>query len=314
MNTLTRYLSEVRKIRSLGSVPETSYYPPLSELLNTIGLGLAPKVRCIVHPKSQGAGIPDLALFSVDQIPANGEPLPGVIPSRGVIEAKGTGDGIDKIATSKQVAKYLERYGQVLVTNLREFLLVTTDGPKERFALATSEADFWSSADDSEHDAFVDFLKRVLLSNSPLKEPKDVAWLLASYARDARARILNNDLDALQQLRTSLEEALGITFTGDKGDKFFRSTLVQTLFYGIFSAWVLWCQRHPTGRFDWRSASYELRVPMIRALFYQAADHSRLEPLAACRRKDYLRASCPIHALNLREARISEANQPPGYA
>ena len=280
MNSLARYLSEVRKIRSLGSVPETSYYPPLSELLNTVGLGLSPKVRCVVHPKSQGAGIPDLALFSVDQIPASGEPLPGVIPSRGVIEAKGTSEGVDKIAASKQVAKYLERYGQVLVTNLREFLLVTQDGPRERFVVAASEAAFWgSSTDDAAHHAFVDYLKRVLLSNAPLKEPKDVAWLLASYAWEARARISGNDLDALKQLRTALEEALGITFTGDKGDKFFRSTLVQTLFYGVFSAWVLWCQRNPTSPFNWRLASYELRVPMIKALFYQAADPSRLEPL-----------------------------------
>ena len=27
-----------------------------------------------------------------------------------------------------------------------------------------------------------------------------------------------------------------------KGEHFFRSTLVQTLFYGVFSAWVLWQQ------------------------------------------------------------------------
>lgn len=279
MNSLARYLSEVRKIRSLGSVPETSYYPPLSELLNTIGLSLSPKVRCVVHPKSQGAGIPDLALFSVDQIPTNGEPLPGVIPSRGVIEAKGTGDNVDKIAASKQVEKYLERYGQVLVTNLREFLLVTKDGPKERFKLAESETEFWSGAGSPDHVAFADFLKRVLLSNAPLVEPKDVAWLLASYAREARARIIGSKLEALEQLRAALEETLGITFTGEKGDNFFRSTLVQTLFYGVFSAWVLWCQRNPKGNFDWRLASYELRVPMIRALFYQAADPSRLEPL-----------------------------------
>ncbi|MBC8134609.1 MAG: N-6 DNA methylase, partial [Fibrella sp.] len=32
-------------------------------------------------------------------------------------------------------------------------------------------------------------------------------------------------------------------------------------------------------RFDWRTASYELRVPMIRALFYQVADPTRLAPL-----------------------------------
>jgi phosphate/sulfate permease len=40
-------------------------------------------------------------------------------------------------------------------------------------------------------------------------------------------------------VRTALEEALGMTFEGAKGDHFFRSTLVQTLFYGMFSAWVI---------------------------------------------------------------------------
>ena len=91
MTSLARYLSEVRKTRALGSVPETSYYPALAELLNTIGLGLSPKVRCVVHPKGQGAGIPDLALFTVDQIPAGGEPSQGVLPARGVIAAKVVG-------------------------------------------------------------------------------------------------------------------------------------------------------------------------------------------------------------------------------
>ena len=40
-------------------------------------------------------------------------------------------------------------------------------------------------------------------------------------------------------MRTALEEALGMTFEGAMGDHFFRSTLVQTLFYGMFSAWVI---------------------------------------------------------------------------
>ena len=37
-------------------------------------------------------------------------------------------------------------------------------------------------------------------------------------------------------------------FEGEKGEHFFRSTLVQTLFYGVFSAWVLWRREQPAGR------------------------------------------------------------------
>ena len=42
-----------------------------------------------------------------------------------------------------------------------------------------------------------------------------------------------------------MEQVLGIHFGESKGEHFFRSTLVQTLFYGVFSAWVLWCKKHP---------------------------------------------------------------------
>ena len=37
-------------------------------------------------------------------------------------------------------------------------------------------------------------------------------------------------------------------FEGDRGAAFFRSTLVQTLFYGIFSAWVLWARQTPVAK------------------------------------------------------------------
>ena len=46
-------------------------------------------------------------------------------------------------------------------------------------------------------------------------------------------------------------------FQGPEGEHFFRSTLVQTLFYGVFSAWVLWHKENPAraDRFDWRLAA-----------------------------------------------------------
>ncbi len=91
------------------------------------------------------------------------------------------------------------------------------------------------------------------------------------------------DLPALAAVRTALEEALGIRFEGHKGDHFFRSTLVQTLFYGIFSAWVLWSkqrrQRRSAGRFAWRESAWWLNVPMIRALFEEVATPAKLGPL-----------------------------------
>jgi predicted helicase len=109
-----------------------------------------------------------------------------------------------------------------------------------------------------------------------------VAWFLASYARDALAGIADVELSALVAVRAALEEALGLKFEGDKGEHFFRSSLVQTLFYGIFSAWVLWSRHNPPTsrkRFDWRLTAWSLRVPMISRLFSLVADPHQLDAL-----------------------------------
>ena len=57
-------------MRSSGAgVKETSYYTALANLLNEVGKTLKPRVRCILHPRNLGAGIPDGGLYTLDQIP-----------------------------------------------------------------------------------------------------------------------------------------------------------------------------------------------------------------------------------------------------
>src|ERR1035437_3784476 len=78
------FFTDLRDTHVSGvGVKETSYYPYLSNLLNTIGKTLKPRVRCIVHPHSIGAGLPDGALITTDQKSAASDPLAdGLIPSR----------------------------------------------------------------------------------------------------------------------------------------------------------------------------------------------------------------------------------------
>ncbi len=65
-----------------------------------------------------------------------------------------------------------------------------------------------------------------------------------------------------------------------RGEAFFRSTLVQTLFYGLFSAWVLWArQARQADRFDWRTSVWHLRAPVLRVLFHQLSGPARLRRL-----------------------------------
>ena len=65
-----------------------------------------------------------------------------------------------------------------------------------------------------------------MMNAAPLTRPEDIAWFLASYARDALATLEEKDGSNLAPLRTSLEMALGVKFEGEKGEHFFRSTLV----------------------------------------------------------------------------------------
>ncbi len=293
MHPLETYLTELRDIRlSGGGVKETSYYGPLATLLNEAGRDLRPKVRCIINLRDTGAGIPDGGFFTKDQFPraSADEPEEGQIPARGALEVKGLNEDATGVAESDQVSRYLSRYGQVLVTNLRDFVLVGADHTGQRrvleaFRIAESEAGFreclrhprTTAAERGE--ALLEYLKRVLLHPAPLSEPRDLAWFLASYAKDARIRVESTDLPALGDLRQSLEGALGITFEGERGEHFFRSTLVQTLFYGVFSAWVLWSRQGGEGRFNWRETAWNLRVPMLRTLFHQVANPERLQRL-----------------------------------
>ena len=327
-NAIETYLEELRALRSSGAaVKETSGYGALANLFNAVGHSLKPKVRCFIHVKNSGAGLPDGGLFTADQLKNTDEeaPLLGIPqPARGVIEVKASDAEVDDIADTKQVRDYVKHYGQVLVTNYRSFLLLKrgdhgTPVHLESFQLAPDEKSFWivaaqpRTAANELGERFAEYLKRVLLHAAPLNNPKDVAFFLASYARDARARVESaGNLPALTAVRGALEEALGMKFEAEKGEHFFRSTLVQTLFYGVFSAWVLWHKQRSaehcsafgeTGdpnlrsnaprsdQFDWKSAAWTLHVPMIKALFEQVATPTKLGPLGLVEVLDWTAAA-----------------------
>ena len=242
------YFADLGRVRrSGGGTVERSYYPALAGLLAAVGRSLNPRVFCVLEGADQGAGHPDCALYTARQI-QEGQPREGQVPERGVVEVKGVGDDAWMTAESKQVSRYWGHYRLVLVTNLRDFVLVGTDengspAKLETLRLAEDADDFWSKVEkprafSQEVGAGLgEYLARALSHSAALAEPRDVAWLLASYARDGLARVeAAGDAPSLVTVRSALEEALGIRFEGERGDRFFRSTLIQTLFYGVFSA------------------------------------------------------------------------------
>ncbi|MEQ8965332.1 MAG: type ISP restriction/modification enzyme [Azospirillaceae bacterium] len=291
MSPVREFLAECHRIRVAGGgTAERSFYTPFQNMMNAIGAKRRPKVFCVGELADLGAGRPDFGFFSAERLPrdaASGEPL-ATPPDRGVVEMKPPSEDLWRTVASRQVADYWERYGLVLITNLRGFVIAGQDqfGRRkdlEELLIAETRDAFWQLCADpsrlSEEKALrlEEFLARVLLIRATLAQPRDVAWFLASYARDTLARLEDEmaapprSFDQLGTLRSSLEAALGITFEGPKGMHLFRSTLVQTLYYGLFAAWVLWCKRSadPEQRraFSADGAVWHLRLPVLRQLF-----------------------------------------------
>ena len=305
VQAVQQYFSALRQVRSSGgATDERSLYVPLANLLNAVGNTLKPKVFCVQELADQGVGHPDFGLYTTQQV-QKGKPKSGQKPERGVIEVKPIADAAWLTAESDQVAGYWQGYRQVLVTNARDFVLVGEDAAGrpvrlESLRLADSAAQFDANLEHPRAFAnkvgpgLGEYLTRVLSHAASLAEPRDVAWLLASYARDGLARVERaGDATPLATLREALEESLGVKFEGDRGAAFFRSTLVQTLFYGIFSAWVLWARQTPPpfGLFNWHDAVWHLRAPVLRALFQQLSDPGRLQPLGLVEVLDWTAAA-----------------------
>jgi hypothetical protein len=305
VHPIESYLAKLAEIRASGhATDETSFYPAIEALLAEIGKRLKPRVSPVLQLKNRGAGLPDGGLFTQDQLKKNAVPEDFTVqpPNRGVVEVKGLAEETGKTVQSEQVKKYLRAYGQVLLTNYREFRVVVLgkdDKPRtlETFTLAKSEAAFWAlaahphKAEGEVGKTLEEFLTRALLSAVPITSPDVLASFLASYAREALAKIEpRSSLKELEDVRKALEEALGLKFESDlstekennRGKHFFRSTLVQTLFYGLFSAWVLWSRepgRRKGDQFEWKSAVWSLQVPMIRALFERLVTPSHVRSL-----------------------------------
>ena len=194
------YFEELRRVRaSGGATAERSRYTALANLLDGVGGGLKPKVHCISELADQGAGHPDFGLYAAKQV-RRGEPREGQLPERGVVEVKAITDDAWLTADGDQVSRYWAKYRLVLVTNFRDFVLLGEDAEGRPAKLETIR--LAGSAEDFEHRlirprAFArdvgvrlgEYLTRALSHSATITDPKDLAVLLASYARDGLARV-----------------------------------------------------------------------------------------------------------------------------
>jgi len=276
------YVRDTQHLHGLETSTEETFYPAIRELLTAIlQLQHLPfEVRTGTSETKDGStDRPDFVL-------ADSALFVGVFG-----EVKNPDLSLQQIAVStdrdNQIGRYLARTGVILITNIRGFGLLTCRPsyerkpgepvpPAEREILAA--IDLWAHAagqgtklhvDDTALNAFVELVTRSVTDFAPIADPADLAKVLARQARDAKDD-LPSDLRPVAPLLDDYRHALGLSFDiGDeKGDRFFRSSLIQTAFYSLFAAWILWDRTADSAPFDLEKAHENLRIPFLEQLFY----------------------------------------------
>ena len=294
---VAEYVSETRRLQSIGTTTEETFYPAIRDLLTAVlrTQNLPFEVRTgTSEAKEHGTDRPDFVL-------SDNALFVGVFG-----EVKKPDIALDDIAASTdrddQIGRYLTRTGVVLITNVRGFGLLTCAPsytrapgvpvpPDQRDLVAA--VDLWTHAsgkgqklglDTNALDALIALVTRSVTDYAPIADPADLAKVLARQARDAKDG-LPEDLGPVAPLLDDYRQALGLSFDiGDeKGDRFFRSSLIQTAFYSLFAAWVLWNRTEESTPFDLEKAQEHLRIPFLEQLFYDIRHPHYLRELGLAR-------------------------------
>jgi hypothetical protein len=288
------YVRETRRLESLPSSTETSFYPDLKLLLNA-ALKSERLPFDVITGTSEGGGrrrdMPDFVL-------GDSSLFVGVYG-----EVKRADTSLADLAVSTeqndQIGRYLSQTGVVLLCNVRGFGLLSCDPtftreggtpvpPKKRILEKT--VDLWSTVsgsgakqkvDPSAVEDLISIVTRAVADLARIASPADLAKILARQARDAKAS-MPDDLKPVKPLLDDYRQALGLAFAIDdeKGARFFRSSLVQSIFYALFAAWILWDKEAgATTSFDVEDAHQYLPIPFLDALLHDIRHPTRMKHL-----------------------------------
>lgn len=288
------YVTETRHLDSQPSSTENSFYPAIKSLISAIlkHETLPFEVRVNTSESSAtGHDMPDFVLGD-DKL------FVGVFG-----EVKRPTVNLEELAASTdqndQIGRYLAQTGVVLLCNVRAFgLLACVPGyerpttgsvpPEKRELIKT--IDLWSAVSGTGSKAkvdaaaiveFTEIIDRSVTDFAPLADPADLAKVLARQARDAKDA-MPADLKPIKPLLDDYHQALGLSFDlGDeRGNRFFRSSLVQTAFYSMFAAWVLWDKSaEDDDIFEIDDAHANLPIRFLDALLHDLRHPTRLKAL-----------------------------------
>jgi hypothetical protein len=218
-------------------------------------------------------------------------------------EVKRTNTRLDELAISveqnDQIGRYLSQTGVVLLCNVRGFGLLSCDPsftretgkpvPPEKRVLEKT-VDLWSAVNASTAkvqvepaavEELISIITRAVTDLARIASPADLAKILARQARDAKAS-MPDDLKPVKPLLDDYRQALGLAFAVDdeKGASFFRSSLVQSIFYALFAAWILWDKEaDANSSFEVEDAHNHLPIPFLDALLHDIRHPTRMKHL-----------------------------------
>nr|MDQ3081554.1 N-6 DNA methylase [Gemmatimonadota bacterium] len=292
-DSIASYCTDTRNLEALPTSTETTFYPDIRSLLTAVLKSemLPFDVRTGTSEKGKNShDMPDFVL-------GDAALFVGVYG-----EVKRASTSLEQLAASTeqkdQIGRYLAQTGVVLLCNVRGFGLLVCDPayvrdgvtpvpPAQR--LLSKSVDLWSAVpsgakpkvDAKAIVALVDIVSRAVTDLARIGAPADLARILARQARDAKDA-LPDDLKPLKPLLDDYRQALGLAFDveDEKGARFFRSSLVQSVFYALFAAWILWDkQAEPDAVFDIDDAHSFLPIPFLDALLHDIRHPSRMKHL-----------------------------------
>jgi len=288
-------MAEAAALANNGCTNEETYYPIIRNLLQRLLTlrSLPFDVRVgTTHKRAGEKGIdrPDFVLLDGgDFVVAFGEVK---LPSAEIEEIAVSTD------RENQIGRYLAQTGVVLISNVRSFGLLVCNPdfsrdpsepvPPEKRRLL-SLVDFYDSEQRlkknqpralSDRREILELLETAVTEFSSIADPSSLAMILARQARKAREN-LPAEFSSLKPLLDDYRDALGLTFDpqSQKSRDFFTSSLIQTAFYTLFSAWTLWHRANDGTEFEWDRIDKYLKLPFLGKLFYEFRHPDRLAEL-----------------------------------
>lgn len=274
-DALQVYVEAVSRIAGAGyATPELSYYPPLVSLLSALGAAQSPPLQATSVITVPGVRrFPDVGL-----IEAESRVL--VIP----VEAKPVSWTLASIAATAQAEEYARVFGagSVILTNLWQFAFAHAEESGKLHILDTislgSDAQAVFSrkrVDRTSLDRLATAMRAASQLRGVLKEPRDVASLLAYHAKSAlrSAQSAGGLRKIVDDVAKDLHSALGSTF---ETNELFTSSMIQMISYGLFAGWL---HAADPQHYQWQLADREIPSALTAALLRRLTAHHTLEPL-----------------------------------